>query len=174
MHTWSSILLFVFASKVAGFISPRSSLSHTSANLSCHQQQTKLQVLLDPPYHQMSNSPENEAYPEYTSLQPGSLLRIRIGDPTVSRKAWKKTRRSKSPILVPCSILGMDRIRSISCNLRFLVQKYGRNLEEVTSESSQVAPFTGIALKVRDVVRLWEREFGSSLVVRTNYFLQKM
>lgn len=160
MKTWFNLLCLLLVQTATAFVKPNLFASNSiAAQSSCSPTWMKPIALA------MSNSPENESTvsPEYISLQPGSLLRIRIGDPAASRKAWKKRRRSGSPILIPCSILGTDRINSIRCNLRYLVQKYGRTLGEKYGGGKGGAQ--GIALKAKNVVGLWEKEFGSSLVV---------
>ena len=45
-------------------------------------------------------------------LLSGQRLFVQVGDVSNSRKAWKKRQRNVSPILAPCSILGVDRANS--------------------------------------------------------------
>ena len=177
---WYSLLYILLLKKVSGFVvTPNlSSVISSSQRDQCHfydswttyslqRKDTKLKVLMDSP-SASQNSAENgqtsvPAYSEYVSLQPGSLVRIQIGDLSTSRKAWKKRRRSGSPLLIPCSVLGMNRIDSIRCNLIHLIQKYGRNLEEKYGGGK--GGTNGLALKVKNVVTLWESEYGASLLV---------
>lgn len=99
---------------------------------------------------------------QYTSLQPGSIVTVKAGSPSASRKVWKKRRRSDSPILIPCSVLGMDRTSSIRSNLWYLLQKYGRTLEDKYGGGK--GGTNGVAIKVKHAVVRWEREFGGSLM----------
>ena len=62
---------------------------------------------------------------ELALLLPGQTLRIRIGDISASRKAWKKRRRNASPILIPCSILGMNREWMVRWNVMTLLHQIG-------------------------------------------------
>lgn len=62
---------------------------------------------------------------ELALLLPGQTLRIRIGDLSASRKAWKKRRRNASPILIPCSILGMNREWMVRWNVMTLLHQIG-------------------------------------------------
>ena len=63
---------------------------------------------------------------EYAVLRPGTVVRIQVGDPAVARKAWKKRRRTKSPLLVPCSIVTVEHLAMVRWNLLFLLEKFGR------------------------------------------------
>ena len=63
--------------------------------------------------------------PEYALLLPGHTVKIQIGDVTASRKAWKKRRRNSSPILIPCSILGMSREWMVRWNVMALLYMIG-------------------------------------------------
>jgi hypothetical protein len=59
------------------------------------------------------------------AIEPGSTVRIQIGDVSLARKAWKKRRRNKSPLLVPCSLLTKDLHASLQDNVLYLVKKFG-------------------------------------------------
>jgi len=63
---------------------------------------------------------------EYGSLRPGTVVQVQVGDVQLARKAWKKRRRSGSPLLVPCSVLNVDRQSMVRWNLIFLLEKFGR------------------------------------------------
>lgn len=59
-------------------------------------------------------------------LQSNHNLRIQLGNITLARKAWKKRRRSGSPLLIPCSILTIhSRLDMIKYNTIYLIQKFG-------------------------------------------------
>jgi len=62
---------------------------------------------------------------ELALLLPGQTLRIQIGDINQSRKAWKKRRRNTSPILIPCSILGMNREWMVRYNIMTILHQIG-------------------------------------------------
>ena len=66
---------------------------------------------------------------EYTALLPGHCLPIQIGSLSLARKAWKKRRRTYSPILVPCSLLSIPHTKhTLRNNVLYLLHKYGRDL----------------------------------------------
>jgi len=62
---------------------------------------------------------------ELALLLPGQTVRIQIGDVSASRKAWKKRRRNASPILIPCSVLGMNREWMVRWNVMTLLHMIG-------------------------------------------------
>lgn len=77
---------------------------------------------------------------ELALLLPGQTLRIQIGDVSSSRKAWKKRRRNSSPILIPCSILGMNREWMVRWNVMTLLHQVG---EESNAADGAVAISSG-------------------------------
>jgi hypothetical protein len=74
--------------------------------------------------------PVSKARPEFAALSPGSPVEIQIGNLDLARKAWKKRRRSGSPLLIPCSILTTDRKSMVVNNLIFLLHKFGKPISE--------------------------------------------
>ena len=64
---------------------------------------------------------------QYAALPPGTVVQIQVGDIGLARKAWKKRRRSGSPLLVPCSVLNVDRASTVRWNLIYLLEKFGRS-----------------------------------------------
>jgi hypothetical protein len=62
---------------------------------------------------------------QYAAMEPGTVVHIQVGDVSLARKAWKKRRRSGSPLLVPCSVLNVDRQSTIRWNLIYLLEKFG-------------------------------------------------
>ena len=77
------------------------------------------------------NSPPSNQEPQksnlqYAALPPGTVVQIQVGDMGLARKAWKKRRRSGSPLLVPCSVLNVDRASTVRWNLIYLLEKFGR------------------------------------------------
>lgn len=76
---------------------------------------------------------------EYGFLRPGTVVQIEVGDLSLARKAWKKRRRSGSPLLVPCSILNVDRLSMVRWNLLFLMEKFGRPTKERRSGGIEIS-----------------------------------
>jgi hypothetical protein len=64
--------------------------------------------------------------PEYGALAAGTVVQVQVGDLSLARKAWKKRRRTGSPLLVPCSILNIDQRSMVRWNLMFLLEKFGQ------------------------------------------------
>mmetsp|Transcript_22479 Transcript_22479/g.54376 ORF Transcript_22479/g.54376 Transcript_22479/m.54376 type:complete len:569 (-) Transcript_22479:89-1795(-) len=77
---------------------------------------------------------------ELALLLPGQTLRIQIGDISASRKAWKKRRRNASPILIPCSVLGMNREWMVRWNVMTLLHMVG---EESSAAGGAVGATAG-------------------------------
>ena len=77
-----------------------------------------------PPPAQNTNTKKK---PEYGALAPGTVVQVQIGDLSLARKAWKKRRRTGSPLLVPCSVLNVDRQSMVRWNLIYLLEKFGRS-----------------------------------------------
>lgn len=65
---------------------------------------------------------------EHAALLPGHAVRIRIGDVSSSRKAWKKRRRAASPLLIPCSVLGMEREGMVRWNVEACLRRFGEEM----------------------------------------------
>ena len=63
--------------------------------------------------------------PSTTTSTPPMYLQIQVGDLSLARKAWKKRRRSGSPLLAPCSVLSLDRTSMIRENLIYLLYLHG-------------------------------------------------
>jgi hypothetical protein len=92
--------------------------------------------------------------PEYGALAPGTVVQVQIGDLSLARKAWKKRRRTGSPLLVPCSILTVDRNSMVRWNLIHLLEKFGS------------AQSDGIAMTVGELSHQYKIFLKSSLMVR--------
>lgn len=73
----------------------------------------------------MSQQKESSPSVQYAALGTGSLVQIQVGDINLARKAWKKRRRTGSPLLVPCSILNLDRSSAVRHNIVYLLEKFG-------------------------------------------------
>lgn len=98
--------------------------------------------------------------PESASLLPGQIVTIRIGDMSNPRKAWKKRRRTGSPILVPCTILGMNKETMVKNNLINLLHRFGKPQE---NESRK-----GVVLSVGAAVKLYKYRLGGELLEHAN------
>jgi hypothetical protein len=91
---------------------------------------------------------------EIALLLPGQTLRIQIGDVSSSRKAWKKRRRNSSPILIPCSILGMNREWMVRWNVMTLLHQVG--------EESPAAD-GAVAISAGKLGRAYKKRLGGDL-----------
>jgi hypothetical protein len=89
---------------------------------------------------------------QYAALAPGTVVHIKVGDISLARKAWKKRRRSGSPLLVPCSVLNVDRQSTVRWNLIYLLEKFG------TSTSGQ-----GIRISLGELGRRSRTHLKTSL-----------
>ncbi len=94
--------------------------------------------------------------PESASIVPGQVVSIRIGDMSNPRKAWKKRRRTGSPILVPCTILGMNRETMVKNNLMNLLHRFGKPQEHDSHK--------GVVLSVGAAVKLYKHRLGGNLL----------
>jgi len=91
---------------------------------------------------------------EYAALRPGTVVQVQVGDLSLARKAWKKRRRTGSPLLVPCSILNVDRRSAVRWNLIFLLEKFGQ---------SGKGKMGGIVMSIKDLARSYRTYLKSSL-----------
>lgn len=91
--------------------------------------------------------------PEYGALAQGTVVQVQVGDISLARKAWKKRRRTGSPLLVPCSILNVDRQSMVRWNLMFLLEKFGSSQKD------------GIQISAEDLSNKYRTFLKSSLHV---------
>eukprot|EP00536_Pseudo-nitzschia_multiseries_P009464 jgi/Psemu1/200773/e_gw1.264.46.1 len=91
---------------------------------------------------------------EYAALRPGTVVQVQVGDLSLARKAWKKRRRTGSPLLVPCSILNVDRRSAVRWNLIFLLEKFGQPGKGKRG---------GIVMSIKDLARSYRSFLKSSL-----------
>mmetsp|Transcript_7898 Transcript_7898/g.14880 ORF Transcript_7898/g.14880 Transcript_7898/m.14880 type:complete len:692 (+) Transcript_7898:144-2219(+) len=101
---------------------------------------------------------QNNILPESAAVLPGQVINIRIGDVSNPRKAWKKRRRTGSPVLVPCTILGMNKEIMVKYNLMNLLHRFGKQIE---NES-------GVILSVGAAVKLYKYRLGGNLLEHAN------
>jgi hypothetical protein len=106
---------------------------------------------------------------EFVALLQGQSLPIQIGSIALARKAWKKRRRSYSPILVPCSLLSIPHQSAVRNNIVYLVHKYGDNIQQ-SEDIARSALLgggkgggAGVVLSVRDLKKLYNHLLGGSL-----------
>lgn len=88
---------------------------------------------------------------EYGALPAGTVVQVQVGDLSLARKAWKKRRRTGSPLLVPCSILNVDQRSMVRWNLIFLLEKFGQ------------AQADGIQISASELAQRYRRFLKSSL-----------
>ncbi|CAJ1942284.1 unnamed protein product [Cylindrotheca closterium] len=89
--------------------------------------------------------------PEYGALSQGTVMKIQVGDIALARKAWKKRRRSGSPLLVPCSVLNVDRQSMVRWNMIYLLEKFGLSKKD------------GIEISASDMANRYRTFLKSSL-----------
>jgi len=94
--------------------------------------------------------------PEYSVLRAGTIVQVQVGDLSLARKAWKKRRRTGSPLLVPCSIISVDRQSAVRWNLVFLLEKFGR-----PSNNKRKA---GISMSLKELALAYRTYLKSSLL----------
>jgi hypothetical protein len=111
-------------------------------------------------YNYRSKNYDNGSHIEYGALRPGTVVQVQIGDLQLARKAWKKRRRSGSPLLVPCSILNVDRQSMVLWNLIFLLEKFGR---ETSPSKSKNGDDRAIEFSVASLARVYRTYLKSSL-----------
>ena len=92
--------------------------------------------------------------PEYGAMSPGTVVQVQIGDLSLARKAWKKRRRTGSPLLVPCSVLSADHRSMVRWNLIFLLEKFGKSQAD------------GIQITASELTKRYRVFLKSSLQVR--------
>ena len=97
---------------------------------------------------------------EYGALAAGTVVQVQVGDLSLARKAWKKRRRTGSPLLVPCSILNVDQRSMVRWNLIFLLEKFGQ------------AQADGIRIGATDLSQRYRKFLKSSLQASTNFLVR--
>ena len=90
---------------------------------------------------------------EFGALSPGTVVQVQVGDLALARKAWKKRRRSGSPLLIPCSVLNVDRQSMVRWNLIFLLEKFGQSRKD------------GIEISLTELSKKYRSYLKSSLQV---------
>jgi hypothetical protein len=107
--------------------------------------------------------------PEFAVLSPGSQIQLQIGNLDLARKAWKKRRRSGSPMLIPCSILSTDRKSMVTNNLFFLLRKFGKPMaEQEMKERPDGFKSHHIAISLPELSRWYKAHLRASLTHHAN------
>jgi hypothetical protein len=153
-------LLSLFAATpqmATSFVLPQTT---TTLRRCCPSLYSSSQVVKEEEYSGVEQKPKTE----YAALSPGSAVQIKVGNVTLARKAWKKRRRSGSPLLVPCSVLSMDRKSMVRWNILYLLQKFGKPLDEV-EEGAVGFLSDDICLSMTDIHKYYSRHLGTSLTV---------
>lgn len=121
----SLLAVFALILSAQGFVvsRPRFSLISTSPHRVSQQEE-----------YSTSSSSHDGVKSEYAAISPGSEVRIKVGNVELARKAWKKRRRSGSPILIPCSILDVDETTMVLDNIVYIIQKFGIPMSESAME----------------------------------------
>jgi hypothetical protein len=96
--------------------------------------------------------------PECGVLSPGQVISIRFGDISQPKKAWKKRRRSGSPLLVPCTIVGMNRESMVKSNLIHLLHRFGSKPDDDDTMNN------GVVLNLSAAVKLYKSRLGGNLL----------
>lgn len=148
------ILFYTVLSQTSAFTSPL-----TTTN-SIDRRTARCDVaMMDISDGAVSSTDEADNSNELALLLPGQTLRIQIGDVSSSRKAWKKRRRNSSPILIPCSILGMNREWMVRWNVMTLLHQVG---EESSAADGAVAITSG------KLGRAYKKRLGGDLQVHAD------
>jgi hypothetical protein len=103
---------------------------------------------------------------QYAAMEPGTVVQIQVGDIALARKAWKKRRRSDSPLLVPCSILHVDRLATIRWNCIYLLEKFGTSihLDFYTGAATTVTSTRGVRISLSELSIRHRTHLKSSLL----------
>lgn len=173
--TVSALIFIEFTrSSVSFSVAPKTFLTRPSIWLSSEREHSEFSLLDEenqksPAYVQRSDyvivnqnefkeepsqSESTSKRPEYGAMAPGTVVQVQIGDLALARKAWKKRRRTGSPLLVPCSILCVDQRSMVRWNLIFLLEKFGTPKAD------------GIQITSSELVQRYRTFLKSSLQVR--------
>jgi hypothetical protein len=159
-------LLYIFiyascASLIASFVLPPPTITLSTTRQFSVLAASVSEKQQDPPEFSVV---ESKPKTEYAALSPGCAVEIQVGDVNLARKAWKKRRRSGSPLLVPCSILNVDRKSMVRQNILYILQKFGKPLSKI--ESQEVGFLSNdICLSMSDISKHYSRHLGVSLAV---------
>jgi len=114
-------------------------------------------------------STAQESEPQFAALNKGQPITIQVGDVSQARKAWKKRRRRDSPLLIPCTLIGIDRVSLLRFSIMHLLHAFGRKL----SSELQVLPGDvhgedpligdGVALPVSSLAKLYKQHLYGDL-----------
>ena len=122
--------------------------------------------------HDDNNSNSRKVKVQYCALEPGTVIQMEVGDISRARKAWKKRRRSDSPLLIPCSILNVNRRSSIRYNCIYLLKKFGTSMTSATmptstkssSNNNSNSNTNGISISLTELSTRYRTHLKSSLL----------
>ena len=157
------LLLFLMSTKVSCF-APLPSLSLHPDSSTCLKDASTTNRLAHPATALRLSSPSSfSTTDECAALLPAQAVQIRVGDVSQARKAWKKRRRSGSPLLIPATIIGVEQESFVRHNVMTILHKYGSPVKQQQSSGPSL-PRNGVALSVSKVCKLCERDLGLSLL----------
>ena len=113
-----------------------------------------------------TTNPNADQHMECAALLPTQAVQVRLGEMSQARKAWKKRRRSGSPLLIPVEVLGLDRTSLVRNNVLAILLKYGNPITNKSAGrlSADVnLPRNGVCLSVSKLCKLMERDYATNL-----------
>jgi len=164
------LLIFLISTKVVSCFAPLAlpSLSlHPDSSRCPKDASTSITNRIEHPATalRLSSPSSSSTTDECAALLPAQVVQIRVGDVSQARKAWKKRRRSGSPLLIPATMVGVDQESAVRHNVMLILHKYGSPVRQQQQQSSGPRlPRNGVALSVSKVCRLCERDLGLSLL----------
>lgn len=109
---------------------------------------------------------DDNQHMECAALLPAQAVQVKLGEIAQARKAWKKRRRSGSPLLIPVEILGLDRTSLVRNNVLAILLKYGNPITNQSAgglSSMDDLPRNGVCLSVSKLCKLTERDYCTNL-----------
>ena len=138
-------------------------VTETTSTLTNHQRTTI-------PTNNNNNS-DRKVKVQYCALEPGTVIQIEVGDISRARKAWKKRRRSDSPLLIPCSILSVNRRSAVRYNCMYLLEKFGSSTTTTTTRTTTTTTTNanhhrnvGISISLTELSMRYRTHLKSSLL----------
>ena len=128
---------------------------------SAPEESDKSSQIYDESADQISGNTKNE----WIALLQGQSIPIQIGSVELARKAWKKRRRSYSPILVPCSIINIPHKTAVRNNIVYLVNQFGDSINESFDDvlGGGKGGGAGVVLSVTQLKSFYRKVFGGNL-----------
>lgn len=115
-------------------------------------------------HNSVSIHDEVDGIPEFAAMTPGSKVEVQVGNIDLARKAWKKRRRTGSPLLIPCSILNTEYKPMVVKNIIFILQRYGKPISEQNmAERPFGAKSKDLAISTSNLKKWYSKSLGASL-----------